>query len=62
MIAGETISKPMTKASGVVGDAVEVLTALGYSQTMAYQAIKSIENVDGMDVEEILKKALKNIF
>ena len=62
MIAGETISKPMTKASGVVGDAVEALTALGYSQTMAYQAIKSIENVDGMDVEEILKKALKNIF
>ena len=33
MIAGETISKPMTKASGVVGDAVEALTALGYSQT-----------------------------
>ena len=62
MIAGETISKPMTKASGVVGDAVEALTALGYSQTMAYQAIKSIENVDGMDVEEILKEALKNIF
>ena len=62
MIAGETISKPMTKVSGVVGDAVEALTALGYSQTMAYQAIKSIENVDGMDVEEILKKALKNIF
>ena len=62
MIVGETISKPMTKASGVVGDAVEALTALGYSQTMAYQAIKSIENVDGMDVEEILKKALKNIF
>ena len=61
-IVGETISKPMTKASGVVGDAVEALTALGYSQTMAYQAIKSIENVDGMDVEEILKKALKNIF
>ena len=61
-IEGETISKPMTKASGVVGDAVEALTALGYSQTMAYQAIKSIENVDGMDVEEILKKALKNIF
>ena len=58
MIVGETISK----ASGVVGDAVEALTALGYSQTMAYQAIKSIENVDGMDVEEILKKALKNIF
>ena len=62
MIVGETISKPMTKASGAVGDAVEALTALGYSQTMAYQAIKSIENVDGMDVEEILKKALKNIF
>ena len=53
MIAGGTISKPMTKASGVVGDAVEALTALGYSQTMAYQAIKSIKNVDGMDVEEI---------
>ena len=62
MIAGETISKPMTKVSGVVGDAVEALTALGYSQTMAYQALNSIENVDGMDVEEILKKALKNIF
>ena len=45
MIAGETISKPMTKASGVVGDAVEALTALGYSQTMAYQAIKAKNNL-----------------
>ncbi len=60
MIAGETISKPMTKVSGVVGDAVEMhLLALGYSQTMAYQAIKSIENVDGMDVEEILQESFK---
>ena len=42
----------MTKASGVVGDAVEALTALGYSQTMAYQQL----NPSKMLTEWMLRK------
>lgn len=47
--------------NGVVSDAIEALTSLGYSQSMAYQAVKNIKNVDDMDVEDILKAALKNM-
>lgn len=43
------------------GDAIEALTALGYAKTSAYNAIKQVENAENMDVEELLKKALKHI-
>ncbi len=42
-------------------DAIEALTSLGYSQTAAFQAVKSVPNSETMDVEELLKLALKNI-
>lgn len=42
-------------------EAVEALTALGYSPTEAMKAVKKVGALDGMDTEEILKLALKNM-
>ena len=43
-------------------EAVEALTALGYSATAALHAVRQIEHAEEMDVEAILKLALKNMF
>ncbi len=43
-------------------EAVEALVALGYSGTDALKAVKAIENAADMDVEAVLKAALKNLF
>lgn len=52
-------------ASGDIGrakaEAVEALTALGYSSSDALRAVKAVEQ-DDMDVEAILKAALKKMF
>ncbi len=39
-------------------EAVEALTALGYSATEALRAVKKVENAESMDVGELLKAAL----
>lgn len=43
-------------------EAVEALTALGYSASDALQAVKAVKATEDMDVETILKLALKNMF
>lgn len=43
-------------------EAVEALTALGYSSTEALRAVKSVPEGESMDVETLLKQALKNLF
>lgn len=43
-------------------EAVEALTALGYSASEALKAVKQVEITEGMDTEEILKQALKKMF
>lgn len=43
-------------------EAVEALIALGYSATDALHAVKNVQADDDMDVEMILKLALKNMF
>lgn len=43
-------------------EAVEALTALGYSGADALKAVKKVEMTSGMDVETLLKAALKNLF
>lgn len=52
-------------ASGDIGrakaEAVEALTALGYSSSDALRAVKVVEQ-DDMDVEALLKAALKKMF
>ena len=44
---------------GVTKDAVEALTALGYSLTEASRAVRRVEITDGMSVEAVLKASLK---
>lgn len=43
-------------------DAVEALVALGYSASDALHAVKNVSIEEDMDVETILKLALKNMF
>lgn len=43
-------------------EAVEALTALGYSSSEALRAVKSVSEGESMDVETLLKQALKNLF
>lgn len=43
-------------------EAVEALVALGYSAADALHAVKSVQVTEDMDVEAILKLALKNMF
>jgi Holliday junction DNA helicase RuvA len=52
-MANETVD------NGIYDDAVEALTALGYSKTSAYSAVKQVKNAENMDVEGLLKNALK---
>ncbi len=48
-------------SSDAKNEAVEALTALGYSATDALRAVKSVDVSEDSDVEDILKLALKNI-
>ena len=52
---------PDKVSSDAVSEAVLALTALGYSNTEALRAVKKVENASEMDVEGILKAALKHI-
>ncbi|MCI8431043.1 MAG: Holliday junction branch migration protein RuvA [Lachnospiraceae bacterium] len=47
--------------SQVVKDAVEALVALGYGSTEALKVVRSVKPTEDMDVEEILKEALKRM-
>ena len=42
-------------------EAVEALTALGYSSSEALKAVHKVTDVDSGDVEAILKAALKQL-
>lgn len=48
--------------SSAASEAIEALTALGYASSEAVKAVKSVADADKMDVEELLKAALKNMF
>lgn len=52
----------MVDLSDARKEAVEALTALGYSGADALRAVKKVEMTPGMDVETLLKAALKNLF
>ena len=47
-------------AKNEVNEAIEAMTALGYSPAEAVKAVRQITITDGMDAGEILKLALKN--
>lgn len=48
--------------SAVKREAVAALVALGYSSQDAHKAVNSVEIIEDMDSEEILKNALKALF
>lgn len=48
-----------TSAGDARGEAVQALVALGYSNSDALRAVKKVEGKDSMDVEALLKAALK---
>lgn len=48
--------------NAMIKEAVEALTALGYSATDAASAVRKAEITEGMTVEALLKSALKHIF
>ena len=61
-LAGEEAREGAEPSAGLTAarnEAVEALTALGYSSSEALKAVRQVEAADGMDVEEILKAALK---
>ena len=61
-IADDTYANVSDVSSGgVVQEAIEALGALGISASEAAAAVKKAGDVEGMEVEEIIKAALKNI-
>lgn len=53
----ETVS--VEKNTEAVSEAIQALSALGYSSADALRAVKQIENKENMTVEQVLKAALK---
>lgn len=64
----EDVLEPKLDANFQVNDnnsmseAVMALVALGYSHADAYRAVKSIDNIEELDVENVIKMALKKIY
>jgi len=56
---GQAEYAPGAAASGVVGQLLAALTALGYSSSEAGAAVRSIPSVGSMDLEEGLRAALR---
>ncbi len=48
-------------AGGVAGEAIEALTALGYSAVEAGRAVKRVEVTESMTAEDVLKASLKHL-
>ena len=62
-LASNQLSQEAAAASGSkkIQEAVEALVALGYGSTEALKAVRAVKATEEMDVEEILKKALKKM-
>ncbi len=58
----QTVSGEETDLTDVKKEAIEALTALGYSGADALRAVKKAELTPDMSVETLLKQALKNMF
>lgn len=52
---------PINENNSVKNDAVLALTALGYSSTESLKAVSKVEISPDMDVEDVLKAALKHM-
>lgn len=58
----QTVGGEETDLTDVKKEAIEALTALGYSGADALRAVKKVELTPDMSVETLLKQALKNMF
>lgn len=58
----QTVSGEEIDLTDVKKEAIEALTALGYSGADALRAVKKVELAPDMSVETLLKQALKNMF
>lgn len=58
----QTVSGEEIDLTDVKKEAIEALTALGYSGADALRAVKKVELTPDMSVETLLKQALKNMF
>lgn len=52
----------MSTGGEIQSEAVQALVALGYGNTEALKAVKQVEITPDMQVEELLKRALKFMF
>ena len=57
-----SMSATGTAASGAKADAIEALTALGYSASESMKAVNMVEITGNMSSDAILKQALKHMF
>ena len=60
-LANQAAGPEPSISSAVKNDAVMALNALGYSSTESLKAVSKVEITDDMDVEDVLKLALKNM-
>ena len=63
--SGDDFTTPSTASSAVVDaeltDAVQALTALGYSNSEALRAVRKVKVTEDMQTQDILKQALKMV-
>jgi len=59
---GTASVQALLNESSNIGEAVEALVALGYASSEALKAVKSVPDYNTLDVETLLKAALKNLF
>ena len=60
-ISGNLNMTANSELSLVKNEAVAALTALGYNTSDAHRAVNAVEYSDDMDVEDVLKEALKQL-
>ena len=60
-LENQTSSAAVSMNSTVKNDAVMALNALGYSSTESLKAVSKVDITEDMDVEDVLKLALKNM-
>lgn len=60
-VAGDSVSTSAGTLSDSAAEAVEALTALGYSRAEASKAVREVKNASELDVNQLLKEALKHM-
>ena len=58
---GRNVTAASSKGNSVKNEAVQALVALGYSSSEALKALQNVVITEDMDVEEVLKGALKQM-